>query len=95
MRPSRRRVIRRRLRLIKLVEGKVEQDRAFDRRGQRAIQRRRDRDQDGRVVEVRAVRCPCVRVATEIHAARLGLLCRWDTREEEKYAARALRAGPV
>ena len=76
--PSRRRAIPR-FRLVKLVERKIEQNHAFDHLGQRAVQRRRDRDQDGRIVEVRAVCFPCVRIATEIHAACLGLLGCWDT----------------
>lgn len=69
----------RRVRLIKLIKGEIEQNRAFDHCGQRAIQRWRDRDQDGCVVEVCAVRCPCIRIAGEIHPLRLGFLCRRDT----------------
>lgn len=85
--PSRRRAIPRFRPCFKLVEREIEQNRALDYLGQRAVQRRRDRDQDGRIVEVRAVRFPRGRIAAEIHAARLGLLRCWDTGEEEKYAA--------
>jgi hypothetical protein len=66
--------------LIKPVKGEIEQNRAFDHCGQRAIQRWRDRNQDGCVVEVCAVRCLCIRVTREIHPLRLGFLCRLDTR---------------
>ena len=67
------------VRLVKLVKGEIEQNRAFDHGGQRAIKRWRDRDQDGCVVEVCAVSCPCVRVAGEIYPVRLGFLCCRDT----------------
>jgi len=82
------RVIRRRFRFIKLIEREIEQNRAFDYFGQRAIQRRRDRDQDGCFVEVCAIGCPCVRISTEIYATRLRLLCCGDATEKEKYAER-------
>ena len=82
--PTRRDIRRRRcrfrfFRLVKLEKREIEQDRAFDHFGQRAIERGRDRYQDGCFVEVSAIGCPCVRIATEIYATRLGLFCCGDT----------------
>ncbi len=70
------------------VERKIEQNCAFEHFGQRAIQCGWDRDQDGCFIEVSAIGCPCVHIATEIYMTRLGLFCCRDTWEEEKYSVR-------
>jgi hypothetical protein len=73
LRPRSGRRVTRSFRLIKLVEREIVQNRALGYPRQRTIQRWQDWNQDGRIVKVRPVRCPCIRVTREIHAACLGL----------------------